>query len=572
MKQNVLKQILLLMIAIGVCLIPMLGYYPLVQSWYGAMCQVGGMSWVGLPTMVFVIYKYEGLLQAAKYGWMLGTTGLFCGQYRRVSDKYNPFMVAFITTFISAMMETMDWFMNGMVETEFYALIPIVLLTWSTTIIFCTGIKEFMWHIPKSKNYYQRLNRQQIIKEEKMHQTSRAFKDLALKIKNMSQIESDDMGMIDLAVEGDINENLCHGCENGQIQYLERAKLNYLWYNKMLETREAMAIQLNEMAEIIEYYTKPVNEEKKTVFGMENYLKHRLKDEKIIARRIAISENNNGRIEIRIIAKKKKKASADTRLMCRIISKAIGQPMRFSSKDEVCLMDYFNEYLFMEEVNFSTASGIARKIKQDEKISGDNFTCMELDSGSTFMSICDGMGSGARAEGYSEMVIDLLEQLLESGFTEKTTLKLVNSVLLTGSQWQEPAAVDMALFDKYSGTCRFLKMGAACTYIKRGGWVECIKSTSLPMGILEHVDIETVTKKLYPGDIIVMISDGMVDSLECEDKEEAMGRIIMEITTYNPRKMAMDIMNKALEMSSMGIPKDDMTVICTGVWENTRGY
>ncbi|MFR6561802.1 MAG: SpoIIE family protein phosphatase [Eubacterium ventriosum] len=124
---------------------------------------------------------------------------------------------------------------------------------------------------------------------------------------------------------------------------------------------------------------------------------------------------------------------------------------------------------------------------------------MELDSGATFMSICDGMGSGPRAEGYSEVVIDLLEQLLESGFTEQTALKLINSVLLTGNQWREPAAVDMALFDRYSGTCQFLKMGAACTYIKRGGWVECIKSTSLPMGIFEQVDMETITKNFMPG-------------------------------------------------------------------------
>jgi hypothetical protein len=125
----------------------------------------------------------------------------------------------------------------------------------------------------------------------------------------------------------------------------------------------------------------------------------------------------------------------------------------------------------------------------------------------------------------------------------------------------------MALFDRYSGTCQFLKMGAACTYIKRGGWVECIKSTSLPMGIFEQVDMETITKKLYAGDFIIMISDGIVDSLECTDREEAMGRIIMDIKTASPREMALEIMNRALQMSK-GIPKDDMTVLCTGIWEN----
>ena len=107
------------------------------------------------------------------------------------------------------------------------------------------------------------------------------------------------------------------------------------------------------------------------------------------------------------------------------------------------------------------------------------------------------------------------------------------SILLAGNQWQEPAAVDMALIDQYSGTCQFLKLGAACTYIKRGNWVECIKSTSLPMGVFQEVDMETITKKLYDGDFVIMVSDGIVDALDEPDKEEAMGRIIMDIKTSN---------------------------------------
>lgn len=55
MKQKVAKPIVLLMIAVGVCMIPMLGYYPLVQSWYGAMCNVKGLAVLGWPVMIYVI-------------------------------------------------------------------------------------------------------------------------------------------------------------------------------------------------------------------------------------------------------------------------------------------------------------------------------------------------------------------------------------------------------------------------------------------------------------------------------------------------------------------------------------
>ena len=92
-------------------------------------------------------FTKRGVLCAVKYGWMLGATGLFLVQYKRVSEKYNPFTVAFITTLIGGIMEAMDWFMNGMIKEELYALIPIVLLTWSTTVIFfSTNQKLYVAH------------------------------------------------------------------------------------------------------------------------------------------------------------------------------------------------------------------------------------------------------------------------------------------------------------------------------------------------------------------------------------------------------------------------------------------
>lgn len=79
----------------------------------------------------------------------------------------------------------------------------------------------------------------------------------------MSGIDYDYNVSMEGVVSREIAKSACRGCENGQIQYLERAKINYLWYNKMLETREAMAVQFNEMAKLMENYTKPIYEEKK---------------------------------------------------------------------------------------------------------------------------------------------------------------------------------------------------------------------------------------------------------------------------------------------------------------------
>lgn len=564
--QKILKSIVLLMIGIVLCVLPMLGYYSMGESWYAALCQIKGLPIIALPIMIYTIFTNGGWLAAMKYGTIMVTTGICATQYRRISANYNAYITALIAAIVTVSMEALDWYLNGMVKVELYGLAPIVMLTWSMTVIFSYFIEKIVNYVPKKKTIQEEIDKQQMVKNEYIMRTSKAFRNLAAEIKKMSGIDDD----YDVSMEGVISKEIagsaCSGCENGQIQYLERAKINYLWYNKMLETREAMAIQFNEMAKLMENYTKPVYGEKKALFGMDDYIKHKLREQKIIARKIFINENSKGMLEIRLFAKKKKKSDIRADVIKSVISEAVGKKVRLSDECIIDVTEEYNEYILFEEVNFMTISGTARQTKGNESCSGDNFAVMSLDSGQTFMSICDGMGSGKRAKGYSEMIIDLLEKMIDSGLEESTILKLANSIMLTGNQWQEPAAVDMALIDQYSGICQFLKLGAACTYIKRGNWVECIKSTSLPMGVLEEVDMETITKKLYDGDFVIMVSDGIVDALDSPDKEEAMGRIIMDIHTANPKQMAINILSQALA-KCRGIPEDDMTVICTGIWE-----
>jgi len=124
----------------------------------------------------------------------------------------------------------------------------------------------------------------------------------------------------------------------------------------------------------------------------------------------------------------------------------------------------------------------------------------------------------------------------------------------------------MGIIDMYSGVCDFVKLGAASTFVKRGKWVEAIKSTSLPMGIFERPDMESVSKKLYNGDYIIMVSDGILDSINGKDKELELGKIIMDIEGQKPKDMANAILEEVIRANNNQI-NDDMTVLVTGVWE-----
>ena len=227
-----------------------------------------------------------------------------------------------------------------------------------------------------------------------------------------------------------------------------------------------------------------------------------------------------------------------------------------------------NEYAtisFVEKKNFYALHGMARKTKKESDVSGDNFTFSEIGNGQLLMSIADGMGSGYYAFQDSETAIELLEQLMDSGFSEDVALKMINSVMLVNSDSEKPTTLDMGIINLASGVCDFVKLGAASTFVKREGWVEAIKSTTMPMGVFEQVDIESTSKKMYSGDMIIMVSDGIVEAISADDKEKAMSEIIMGINSTNPKEMAASILENVLEYNSSE-PEDDMTVLVAGIW------
>ena len=179
------------------------------------------------------------------------------------------------------------------------------------------------------------------------------------------------------------------------------------------------------------------------------------------------------------------------------------------------------------------------------------------------------MGSGIQAYRDSEMVLELLENLMESGFSEETALRLINTIFVLEGDNLAPATVDMGIIDRYSGICDFMKLGAASTYVKRGDWVEAIRSTSLPMGGGGAPDIESATKKLYDGDFVIMMSDGITESAARLNKEDVLGKMILEMKSGKPQEMANELLKKARKEFQVE-EEDDMTVMVTGIWNYAK--
>ena len=96
--------------------------------------------------------------------------------------------------------------------------------------------------------------------------------------------------------------------------------------------------------------------------------------------------------------------------------------------------------------------------------------------------------------------------------------------------------------------------------------MECLISTSLPVGVSYKLDMEKCEKHLYNGDFLVMVSDGVLEYLHVPNPEETMQEIIESIETNNATILAKAHFRGGVTFYR-GKAADDMTVLATAIWE-----
>ena len=178
----------------------------------------------------------------------------------------------------------------------------------------------------------------------------------------------------------------------------------------------------------------------------------------------------------------------------------------------------------------------------------------------------DGMGSGEKASRDSGRVIEMTERLLEAGFRKESALQMVNGALAASGQEENMSTLDICDINLYTAECEFIKVGAACTYIKRGRLVDRLSAQNFPLGVFGQLETETLYRTLQNGDYIIMLSDGILDALSQGIGEEILPEIIGKIEDSNPNEIANQILAYCLKQSR-GQIRDDMTVLVTGVWD-----
>ena len=196
-------------------------------------------------------------------------------------------------------------------------------------------------------------------------------------------------------------------------------------------------------------------------------------------------------------------------------------------------------------------------------VCGDHIAMFRTDNAYFYALISDGMGTGEDASLTSDICAVFLEKMLRAGNKVDISLRMLDNYVYSknaGTGDECSATVDLMELDLMDGQAVFAKNGAAPTYVVREGKVYKLHTSSLPIGILPDTPRELLRFRTHPGDVVVMVSDGItLGNDECPWLMD----LLASPLPLSMDSLRMDIIKRALSAGS----EDDLSAIAIRVEE-----
>lgn len=218
--------------------------------------------------------------------------------------------------------------------------------------------------------------------------------------------------------------------------------------------------------------------------------------------------------------------------------------------------------IYSSEDKFVLQVGSSKITKEGSKVSGDCSLQIKLADGKYLLALADGMGTGEKARECSRITLRLMKQMLSAGFDKEESISMINSRINLLGTTERYSSLDVSILDLYDGKLEILKNGACNTYIKNKKSIKKIESKNLPIGIVNKVELQVETLDINDGDIIVMCTDGILDSKE--DNPEWIEDFLKNISTNNVQKISDLLLAEAVD-NSYGVVRDDMSIIVSKI-------
>lgn len=342
------------------------------------------------------------------------------------------------------------------------------------------------------------------------------------------------------------------------------SRQEYIAKQKLYENREVLADHINELADVLCSVADENIIVKELTSKQSKVLMHSLKSNRILMDKFCYTEAESGAVQISVNLAYIGKGSFSTAKVAKIFSAVLNREVVPQESAPLYIMEDFSQFSFVLKPSFALQTGVARAVKETEKLSGDSYGFCEDEKGRFAILLSDGMGSGDKAMADSELVIELSEKFLEAGYPLEKTMKLINSALVSGIENKNMSTLDICDINLHTGDCSFAKVGATVSFIKRDNFVDKIVAGNLPLGIFVDMEPDIIRRSLTAGDYIIMLSDGVLEGLGQVIGEDGLYDFLCAMDSLPAKEMANHLLNYVIRVCN-GKIRDDMTILVAKV-------
>ncbi len=355
---------------------------------------------------------------------------------------------------------------------------------------------------------------------------------------------------------------------------IEIERIEKICNSKLSEGREMFIKQFSEMSKISSKIADEIKYSTNYDMELERDIINTLRKREYYIFDAIVTKNSHNIPDVCIYTNKRYNKD-DVNNIGMIISQLIGYEVDIYLIEEITTKKHIYKLNYKIKPKIKLKCGIKCMPANQNDISGDTYSYYEYDNYLGYMMISDGMGTGEGAKVQSNAVIKLLELFIKSGIDVHSAVSAIDMMISTGNSDVVTSTIDICKIDKNNMKAYFIKMGAVPSFIISQNEIKIVEINFPPVGVsseLKDLSWKVSECDIYPGDCIVMITDGIYDGFQNAGVNkkvmyEYIASLVRKINNidFDCNKAANELCKK---VSSISNSFDDMTVAILYVEES----
>jgi phosphoserine phosphatase RsbU/P len=199
---------------------------------------------------------------------------------------------------------------------------------------------------------------------------------------------------------------------------------------------------------------------------------------------------------------------------------------RIRVRDELEVARELQAALLPQDMPIVPGWSCAHSYRTANEVGGDYYDLMPLPDGRIALIVGDASGHGMAAGLVMAIANATLKTALDLDPAPERVAALLNRAIFRIGTKRTFMSIFYAVLDPATGSLQYVCVGHPFPFVRRqDGRIEELGCGGLPLGMREHLPLQTGAVELQPGDLLVFYTDGLAEAVDASGRSFSYDRI-----------------------------------------------